>query len=441
MTHPPPSARERTAWCLFDFANSSFTTVIITVVFGRVFVDSIARDHPNPNMLWAVSIAVANLISLVVGPVLGTWVDAGMGKRRPLLFSWAACCVLTAALGCFGEGDATLAIIVVTAANLAFCLGENLIASFLPELAPPDKIGRLSARGWATGYVGGLLALLLALFLVRDSRVAWVPAATALFFFIGGLPTAIFLRDRGRVSQGPLPRISAAFDGLRKTWRDRKQYPDLGILLLTLFLVQGGVSLVIGFSALFARDAINMGNEEVIVLFIVIQIAAAVGAMIFGVYQDLRGSRAALFATTYLWIVATIISLSSGTALMNWIASHVDVNNEDTTRRVARTAFWIGALLAGAAMGSSQSAGRAMVGVLSPPGREAEWFGLWGVSTKASAFVSALVLALLTTRFTLQTAMASTLVFFVAGLFALRNLDENRGRSAAGRLTSESVIP
>lgn len=439
--HPPPGPRERTAWCLFDFANSSFTTVIITVVFGRVFVGTIAESPEVGNSLWALSLAVANFASLLGGPILGGWVDAGMGKRRPLIVAWAACCALTAMLGLFGRGDASAALVVVTAANIAFCLGENLIASFLPELAPPEEIGRLSARGWATGYLGGLLSLVLALVLVEHGEGDRVPLATAIFFFVAGLPTVVWLKDRGKVASGTLPSVADAFAVLRTTWAERARYPDLGRLLVALFLVQGGVSLVIGFSAIFATEALGLPESETILLFIVIQLAAALGAVLFGRWQDQHGSRWALLATTVLWIVATVLSLASGTALMESLGRSLPegVVGVDPTAAARRGVFWVGALLAGAAMGSSQSAGRAMVALLAPPGREAEWFGLWGLSTKAAACVSAALFAVLTRWLPVRDAMGITLIFFMAGLVVLRGLDEARGRAAAGRVAQNGV--
>jgi UMF1 family MFS transporter len=324
------------------------------VVFGRVFTNTIATTPEEGNSLWALSLALANFVSLLAGPILGGWVDAGMGKRRPLIASWAACCVLTVSLGAFGRGDVLSALVVVTAANIAFCLGENLIASFLPELAPLRRSDVFPPAGGRRAISAVSFSLVVALVLVQYGEGDRVPAATAVFFFVAGLPTVVWLKDRGRVVAGPLPSIGDAFATLRNTWAERRRYPDLRTLLVALFLVQGGVSLVIGFSAIFATEALALPESETILLFIVIQLAAALGAVVFGRWQDRRGSRWALLATTLLWIVATVLSLLSGTDLMRTLAAGLPTGMfaEDPVGAARRLVFWTGALLAGAAMGS-----------------------------------------------------------------------------------------
>lgn len=408
---PPATRLERASWCAFDFANSSFTTIIITVVYPQMFV-RLASTGQRGEIGWAWALAVSQTIVVLLSPVVGVLADQAGRKKAFLAASWIACVVACAALSFTTQGPIALAWAMVVVANIAFSFGENLIAAFLPELAPREQLGRLSGIGWAVGYFGGLASLAVADQLVHAEAVTWVPAATAAFFLVAGLPTFLFLRERA--TPKPLKArlaVTEAFGETRRTFAQRKTFPDLFRLLLVLFLEQAGVAIVVAFSAVYAQDEFKMGYREVILLFIGLQIAAAGGAALFGFIQDKIGGKRALLGTVLVWLLAVGITL---------LAANVPT-------------FCVGAGVAGIAMGSSQASGRAMVGAFTPPSRQGEWFGLWGLAMKAAAVVGPLVYAAVRAGASMKAALASTVVFFVLSLVPLRAIDERRGiRTATG---------
>ena len=409
-----PTRKEKLAWCLFDFANSSYTTVILTVVYARFFVGEVIEGETwldvHEDTWWAAAGVVANVIVILSAPFIGALADQRGSKKRYLFVSTAVCVVATGLLSAFGAGMVLPALACVIVATTAFSSGENLIAGFLPELAEPEEMGRMSAIGWTVGYFGGLVALVLALALHDAGATPLVPLATAAFFALAAWPTFAWLRERARPKPGSIRIMDAAFGELRKTWRERGRWKDLFVFLLSILFFQAGVYIVISFAAIYAAEQIKMGTEEIIVMFMALQLASAAGAYAFGFIQDSVGSRPAL-----------------GLALAVWITSVSLAWRSETT-----SDFWIAGMLAGVAMGSSQSASRAMVGLFCPAGREGEWFGLWGLATKAAAVLGLTwyggVMAINGDR---RFAMLTTLLLFVAGLVVLAFVNVSRGRDAA----------
>jgi MFS transporter, UMF1 family len=409
-THPAPTTLERASWCAFDFANSAFTTIIVTVVYPKVFV-GLASTNQRGEIGWAWALAVSQTVVVLLSPVVGALADQRACKKAFLAASWIACVVACGALSVTTSGPVAAAWLLVVVANIAFSFGENLVAAFLPELAPREQLGRLSGIGWAVGYFGGLLSLAVSLFLVKADAVAWVPAATAGFFLVAGLPTFLFLRERAVPRRGERLPIAAAFTETRRTFANRRAYPDLFRLLAVLFLEQAGVAVVVAFSAVYAQTRFGLAAEEVIVLFIGLQIAAAAGAALFGFIQDRIGGKRALLGTILTWLVAVTTTLAANDVPL----------------------FCVGAAIAGIAMGSSQASGRAMVGAFTPEARQGEWFGLWGLAMKSAAVVGLAAYALVREWGSMTAAMASTIVFFVLSLVVLGPIDEKRGiRAASG---------
>lgn len=410
----PPATREKASWCIFDFANSSFTTVIVTVVYARYFVKVVVPDGSwagvPADSWWAGAGVVSNVLVILSAPVIGAMADRRAAKHRYLLVTTLVCVGATALLSVWGAGAVIAALLCFIIANIAFSSGENLVAGFLPELAPPDQMGRLSAYGWTVGYFGGLLALVLSLLLVNLGGTRWVPIATAAFFGIAALPTFLWLKERAQPKPGRVRMLAAAFGELSTTWRERTRFRDLFTFLGAILLFQGGVAVVISFSAIYAEFEIGMNETEIIGMFMGLQIAAAGGAFAFGWIQDRVGSRAALLNSLGLWIVAVTIAY------------------------LARTpgAFIAAGLIAGAAMGASQSASRALIGLFCPAGREGEWFGLWGLATKGAAVLGlAFYGVLMATTGDRRLAILATLALFVLGAIGVMRVDVNRGRQTA----------
>ena len=410
------------AWAMFDFANSGYTTVVITAVFNAYFVAVIAGNAPWATFAWTAALSASYAVILLTAPVLGAYADLRAAKKRLLLLTTAGCVIATALLALTGPGTLTLAILLLVFSNFCYGSGENLIAAFLPELAQGEALGRVSGWGWSLGYFGGLVTLGLCLAYVTWAQGQGQPAQqfvpvtmliTAASFALASVPTFLVLRERAR----PIPAVpgetlaTAAFARLSQTISQAARYRDLARFLVCIVFYQAGIQTVIALAAIYAEQALSFTTKETITLILVVNVTAAAGAFAFGHIQDRLGHVRTIALTLWLWIATTLIA---------WLASGPGL-------------FWVAANLAGLCLGSSQSAGRALVGYLSPADRRAEFFGLWGLAVKLSSILGPITYGTVTwaTHGNHRLAMLATGGFFVAGLFLLAGIDIGRGRRAA----------
>jgi UMF1 family MFS transporter len=398
---------------MYDFANSGYTTVVITAVFSRYFVDAICGGAPWATFAWTAALSVSYATVLLSGPPIGAWADAHAAKKRLLLISTTGCVVFTALLYYAQPGAILLALALIAVSNYFFGVGENLIAAFLPELASSKAMGRVSGWGWSFGYLGGLVALGICLaYLLSTQKPAseTVPVTmliTAVFFAVAATPTFLFLKERAV----PQPQNESPWARLRQTLQHSRQYHDLRLFLLCILFYQAGVTAVVALAAIYAGEVMKFTMQQTIMLILVVNVTAAIGAFGFGYLQDRIGHIRAVAVTLVGWIVMVVLAGFSETATM----------------------FWIAANLAGLCMGSSQAAGRAVVGYLAPPARLAEFFGLWGLAVKAASIFGPLTYGAVTWIFdgNHRLGIFATGIYFVVGLVLLKGIDIERGRRAA----------
>jgi UMF1 family MFS transporter len=359
-------------------------------------------------------------------PPLGAWADLRAAKKRLMAISTIGCVISTASLAVLGRGDVALAMVIVALSNYFFSVGEALAGAFLPELARPDTLGKVSGWGWSFGYFGGMLALGLSLAWVigaqgrGETAEQFVPVTmliVAVVFALAALPVFLMLRERS------VPRASVAGeDGagvagtlgrIGTTLNRARRFPDFWRLMLCGAAYQAGISVVIALAAVYAEQAMGFAQQQTMMLVFLVNVAAALGAFGFGYVQDRIGHKAALALTLVGWIVMVLIAALTTSAAM----------------------FWLAATIAGICMGSSQSCGRALVGYLAPAAHLAEFYGLWALATRLSAVVGPLVYGLVTwvTEGNHRLAILVTGSFFVLGLLLLRGIDVERGRGEARR--------
>jgi UMF1 family MFS transporter len=404
--------REVWAWSMYDFANSAYTTVVITAVFSAYFVGVVAQKAPWATFAWTAALAVSYAAVLFAGPLIGAWADAHAAKKRLLFATTVGCVVFTAALYFAAPGAVAVALALIIVSNFFFGAGENLIAAFLPELADSRAMGRVSGWGWSFGYLGGLAALGICLFYITTSgqpAAVTVPVTmfiTAAFFALAAAPTFLFLRERAV----PQARMEQPWARVRQTLLDAARYRDLRRFLLCLLFYQAGITAVVALAAIYAEQAMKFTTQQTILLILVVNVTAALGAFGFGYLQDAIGHVRAVALTLVGWIVMVLIAGFSQTSFH----------------------FWIAANLAGLCMGSSQAAGRAIVGYLAPPARLAEFYGLWGLAVKAASIFGPLTYgAVEWLGASHRAAIFVTGLYFVVGLVLLRGIDVRRGREAA----------
>jgi len=418
--NPGVAKREVWAWAMYDFANSGYITVVVTAVFNAYFVSVVAGNAPWATFAWTAALSVAYAIVMIAGPILGAWADAHAAKKRLLMHSTAICIGGTVALAWTGPGAVAWSVGFIIVSMVAYSIGENVVAAFLPELARPEALGKVSGWGWSLGYFGGIAALGVSLAWVMSASsrgstsseaVPGTMIITAVIFAAASAPTFLWLRERA----APAREVHAgdAFARLLETARSSRRYSDLLLVFACGVFYQAGVATVIALAAIYAEQVMGFKRQETILLILVVNLTAALGAFGFGYAQDRIGKVWALRATIVGWVGMTVIAYVATTPAL----------------------FWLAANLAGLCMGSSQSAGRALVAYFSPPERSGEFFGLWGVATRLAAILGPLTYGAVTwiTGGNHRLAILLTGVFFIVSLAILALVDERRGRRQVER--------
>ena len=421
------------AWALYDVANSSFTTLIVTFIYSTYFVEYMSGSGRSLSTVWTNAVAVTAILVALLSPLLGAIADRGGYRKRFLLMFSGTCVVATATLAFVEPGAYRVAIVIFVIANVAFEMGSAFYDSFLPDLVPREKIGRVSGLGWGLGYVGGIFALLVALygFVQTGSPLfpmiggalglsteggAHVRATTllvAVWFAVFTIPFLIVVPEP-RVA-GRRPSGSAVVEGVRQLATSLKQirkYRQIVRLLLARLIYNDGLVVIFGLGAVFAQQVYGFATDEIIIFGIVLNIAAGLGAMTFGFLDDRIGGRNT--------ILASLVGLAAAGTL--------------AILGQSRTTFWLAAIVVGLLAGPNQSASRSLLGRFVPDDKEAEFYGFFAFSGKATAFLGPLLYGALTSMTgTDRAGMSVTVLFFVIGGLLLLRVDEREGIAASGR--------
>ena len=412
-----PSAAGRRgvwSWCLYDWANSAYPTVIVTFIFAAYFTTALSPDPETGTARWGNALAVSGLLVAVLAPILGTLADQG-GRRKPWIGGFTGLAAL-AALGLWWiEPDPSLALLalaLVVLGNSAFELGQVFYNAMLPDIAPRGRMGRVSGWAWGLGYAGGLacLALVLVLF-VRDEG-ALVPldrdAAehvriagpfVGLWLALFALPLFLLTPDSPRRHAAEAAAGLAA--GLRELGHTLRRLPRMGGIgrfLLARMLYTDGLNTLFAFGGVYAAGTFGMSFEDILVFGILLNVAAGLGAFAFSWIDDLLGAKRTI-------VISLIGLILAGTAIL-----------------LVETRFAFTALgcVIGLFIGPAQSASRSMMARMAPPEARGELFGLYALSGKATAFVGPALVGWTTYLADSQRiGMATILIFFVAGLVLL----------------------
>lgn len=422
--------REIFAWAMFDFANSSYTTVVTTAIFNQYFVGTICQgmSAADATVKLTTALGVSNLLVVLSAPLIGALADASGRKKMLLFLATALCVAATALLSLMHRGDVLPAMLLFIVSSFAFGSTEYLIAAFLPELAPREKMGKISALGWTLGYVGGLCVLALCHVYVSWAQkqgqqafqyVPMILLGVSAVFAISAAPTFIWLRERslGQAGAGRslVAVIGQSFKRVGATISGARRYRDLFVFLISLFAFSCGSTTVVAMAAVYAGQVMGFSTSETIAMIMLVNVAAAGGAFGLGLLQDRIGSVRTLMLALLLWVVAIAMAF----------VAHDKV------------VFWLAATIMGAAMGATGAAARALVGQLSPSGQAAEFFGLWGLTVKLAAVVGPISYGQITALSggNYRLALLSTLGFFLSGLVAIFFVNEKRGRQLAENST------
>lgn len=430
-------AKEIVGWAMFDFANQAYTLLIVTVIFGDLFTRVIVGDAPDyrlGNLLWSLALAASYLLVVVAAPVAGAVMDFQRSRKRFLFMSYVATVVTTALLYFATPGHWWLGMVLIIASNFAYAIGESFIASFLPGLGPAKSLGWISGFGWGVGYVGGLVATAFALVFLGEVSAAnfetirWVGPFAAVFFLVAAIPTFVFVKERGRRQQLPPGEslVRMGFARVRQTLREMRHFQDLSILMVSVFFTMAGISIIISFAFIYGAQVIGWDGPVRVMMFVTVQVTATIGAIAFGFIQSSVGAKRTYMMTLLLWMLAILAiwqtpgltALAHRVLGVDWQAQYV---------------FLFAGVLSGLSLGSAQSAGRALVGILSPRSKASEMFGFWGLASKLAAVLGLVGLGLIQAALGLANAIVFCLLLFALGLVAVWRLDEARGTRVAAQ--------
>ena len=392
--HLPLDRRRIFAWCLFDFANSAYSAVIVATVFGIYYASTIVGNAEGRGDLWwgrAISLSMIGVV--LTGPVLGAIADrAGLRKRFFIAFT-VLCIACVALFTTLAPGMILWGFALAALANFAFESAQIYYNAYLPDIAPPARRGSVSGLGFGVGYLGSIIALLIAVPLAAAHRLDLIWLSIAGFFAVFSIPAFVALpANRPRVTPFQFRQIA----------RDVLAHEELRRFLLAFFVYFDGVETTIYFSGIFAAHTLGFTTPEVIKLFLAVQASALAGALLLARPTDRWGPKRVITLTLLLWI---------GVSLGAYFAP-------------TKTAFFAVAVIAGLGLGPIQAASRALMASLIPPGKEAELFGVYAMVGKSSAILGPLVFGTVSHALhgNQRAAVLAVGVFFAIGLALLQRV-------------------
>lgn len=412
-------------WCLYDWANSSYPTVIVTFVFAAYFTRGVAETVEKGTAQWGTALSISGLLLALLAPILGAIADQG-GGRKPWIAFFTVLSV-AAAIGLWWiEPDARFilpALLLVGIGNAAFEFGHVFYNAMLPDMAPSSHVGRLSGWAGALGYVGGLvcLGLCLLLFVMPEVPLFGLDKALAqeiritgpfvgLWFAVFAVPLFLFTREEKRPFR-PAGAVRAGLASLWQTLRDLPSHGQTGRFLLARMLYTDGLNTLFAFGGIYAAGTFGMSFEEILIFGILLNVTAGLGAFGFAWIDDLVGAKA-----TILVSVAALTVLGAAILLIE-----------------SKLWFYLLGCAIGIFIGPAQTASRSFMARISPVDLRAEFFGLYALSGKATAFLGPALVGWVTLWMDSQRAgMATILIFFLAGFCLLWPIRDPQAGAAAG---------
>ena len=427
----PATRRERLAWYLYDFGNSAYASVVLLAVYSAYFKEQVVGGAEG-SRLWGLAVSLAMFVVAVTSPFLGAIADFSGAKKKFLFFFTSLACLFTGLLFFVQKGDVLMGMLFFVLAEIGYRSAQVFYNGLLPEIAAPWELGRVSGIGWAIGTAGGIVILLIilplvilvkGLFVVRLSFVI-----TALFFALFALPVFLWLKERAQPQ--PLPPdqnyFTVAIQRLRRTFREARRFREFLKFIVAFLIYNDAVIMALDFSAIIGAVLFGMNQQQLILFFILVQATNVIGAYGFGYLADAVGCKRSLIFSN-LFMTAIIIALYFTQTL---------------------SGFFVLGALAGIAMAGLQSVSRTMVSVMAPPGRSAEFYGLFAVAGRTSSFIGPMVYGIVAAEAALwfqrqglaarlaeqagqRVAILTIAVFLIMGLVALLTVNEQAAREAA----------
>jgi UMF1 family MFS transporter len=415
--------KEILAWSMYDFANSAFATTILAVVFQEYMKHLVPPEGArllgmtvSAAGVWALALGTSLAISAAMAPVIGAVCDYSASKKKWLAGFWVLGCAATLGLFFARPGDWLLGSALFIVGNVAFESSVSLNSAFLPELAPPEKLDKVSSVGWGIGYLGGGLCLFLNLLMIQKPAMFGLPEKTAvnyalasvgLWWLVFGLPCMLGVRERA--SPRPAPGgslVVAGFSKVAATMRNLRRFRTLALLTLSVLIQSAGVYTVLGMATTFGRDVLKFQAADLIKCFLMIQGVAAVGALLTAALAGRVPTKKALYTMLFVWLAA-----------LTW-ALLIRTQGE----------FWGLGVVIGLVMGGTQALSRGLQAQLTPPSATAEFFGFYGVTQKLAAAFSIYAFGAVSEAVGVRFAILVVMALFLGGLALLHPVDVATGR-------------
>jgi MFS transporter, UMF1 family len=390
-------------WSLFDFANTSFSIVVVTFLYAVYFKKVVAQGQPIGDLYWSLGTSIAMIITAIISPVLGAIADYSAGKKRFLLFFTLLCIAATTSLFFVESGNVFFGVSIFILANVGFEAGLVFYDSFLPEITEPKNYGRVSGYGFAMGYLGSLATLAIIYPFIQTEMIKESFPIAAMFFLIFSLPLFIYLKDNRKKVVEHESYFKIGVTRVWSTLSHLKNYKNLATFLLAYFFYIEGVNTIIFFSGNYASTTLGFSETELLIFFLTVQTTAIVGSVLLGIVADSIGQKKTIIITLVMWLITVLIAFLV----------------QD------KNGFYVVGLIAGAAMGSSQSTSRSLMSKLTPPEKKTEFFGFYSFFGKSSAVIGPLVFGLVSfISGDQRLAIISIGFFFVVGLLILTKVKD-----------------
>lgn len=411
-------------WTLFDFANTSYSIVVVTFLYAVYFKQTVVEGRAIGDFYWSIGTSVSMLITALISPVLGAIADYSAGKKRFLLFFTLACIVSTSLLFFVNKGDVFLGLLLFIIANVGFEAGLVFYDSFLPEITAPKNFGRVSGYGFAMGYLGSLTTLALVYPFIKSNMIKETFPLSALVFFIFAIPLFIFIKDNRKSVVRDQSFVRIGITRVLSTISHLKNYKNLSLFLLAFFFYIEGVNTVIYFSGNYASTTLHFTLEELIIFFLIVQTTAILGSLVFGFFADSFGQKRALVISLVIWVFTILFAFVTSNK-DGFVIQHLSKYFNYDAGKTSRMSFYVVGLLAGSVMGATQSTSRSLMSRLTPFDRKTEFFGFYSLFGKSSAILGPLVFGYVSyitgeQRF----AILTICIFFVIGLGVLSFVED-----------------
>ena len=416
------------SWACYDFANSPFTTLVLTFVYATYFTQAIATDPITGTVLWSRAIALSALIAGVCSPILGFFADRLGYRKNWLIFFTVMCAAATVGLYGVLPGQVTTALILIVIANTAYELAMVFYNAFLPDITPVERIGRISGYGWGLGYLGGLLVLIFVLIAFVQPDVPWfgvtkidgqnirvTNVVVAAWLVVFSVPFVLWVPEvKPSISHRKIHFLSS-LSQLQITFRRILKFKEVCRFLMARFIFNNGLVTIFLFGGIYAAESFGFTLQEVLIFGIALNVTAGFGAFLMGYLDDLFGGKKTIIISLVGLILAVALAVLTSSKLM----------------------LWVSGMVIGVFSGPNQSASRSLMARLVPPDSQAQFFGFYAFSGKFTAFLGPLLFGIVTQWTGSQRwGLSVVLVMLFLGMLIMLPLDEHKGMARVGRVLS-----